>query len=147
MPNAGLSFRANALLPPPPHDPRERIIVSRAGAWEVRAFAETDPKFDYLIRHGMWHLQLWHPGERVSILTASALTAGCYELFPVRRRTARVGSRQEVVALIAGRPGLVAPSVGTLAVLEAWFVEETVVRWCGHDAGAARVPSTPKERT
>jgi hypothetical protein len=131
MPTPNLIERPGRLLPPPPHDPRERIILSRTGDWEVRAFAEGDPKFHYLLRHGMWHLQLWHSGRGVSILTPSALTAGHYEIFSVRGRTVRVRSAAEVVALVERHHDVAAPSVGILTVLEAWFVEEIVAQGAG----------------
>src|SRR5687768_16947328 len=90
--------QAQVRLPPPPHDPRDRIVVSRAGQWEVRVFSESDPKFVYLMTHGMWHLQLFHPTRGISVLTPSALTRQCYELFPIRGWKARVSWGSDVRA-------------------------------------------------
>jgi hypothetical protein len=55
--------------PPPPHDPRERELVLTLRGWQVRLFGEN--KFQYFVRHGFWHVQLWHVEARVSVLTPS----------------------------------------------------------------------------
>ena len=70
--------------PPPPHDPRERICLGLMDEWEVRIFARSDCKFQYLARKKMLHVQLWHPVVWVSVLTPSQLTAGRFELFPFK---------------------------------------------------------------
>jgi hypothetical protein len=96
--------------------------VSRAGDWEVRVFARTDFRYRYLVGHGMWHLQLWHSGRGVSVLTPSALTRDCYEIFPIRGGRARVRWNSDVRALVEAHHEIAVPSAGTMAVLEAWFV-------------------------
>lgn len=73
--------------PPPPHDPRERDLAFVLRDWEIRLF--TGRKFQYFVERGFWHLQLWHPGTNVSILTPSRLTCGHYEVFPVAGWKAR----------------------------------------------------------
>lgn len=66
--------------PPPPHDPRERERIATAGPWEVLQFAADDSRIRYFAPRRMLHLQLWHPGRRISILTPSLITDGLYEV-------------------------------------------------------------------
>jgi len=82
MGSRALSFVAREALSrapwlPPPHDPRERDLVLASGEWEVRIFSGR--KFQYFVTRGFWHLQLWHPDARVSLLSPSRLTHGFYE--------------------------------------------------------------------
>src|SRR5688500_11007904 len=75
--------RAHANAPmPPPHDPEERELAQTIDAWEVRVFA--DAKFGFFVQRGLWHVQLWHPYARVSVLTPSRLTGGAYEILSAR---------------------------------------------------------------
>jgi hypothetical protein len=104
---------------PPPHDPGDRVAVAWAGRWEVRQFAGEDARLAYFRSRGFHHLQLWHPGARISILTPSRLTAGRYEAWPEGsdRFSAvtwrELASRLESVEL----PGAV-----EVLALESWFV-------------------------
>jgi hypothetical protein len=109
-------------LPPPPHDPSERVLVARADAWEVRAFPPGDPKHAYFATRELLHLQLWHPAAGVSLLTPSRLTAGAYELFPIEgwKRAAR--SAEEARRLARYAHGVELPSPLRLAALIEWHV-------------------------
>ncbi|MCA9690593.1 MAG: hypothetical protein R3A51_09190 [Nannocystaceae bacterium] len=69
--------------PPPPHDPRERILQRLLGPWHVRQFPPGDARLAYFTPRGLLHLQLWHPEAGVSVLTPSRLTNGRFEVFPV----------------------------------------------------------------
>lgn len=69
-------------------EPEELACV--AGEWEVRLF--TDVRFGYFVKRGLWHVQLWHPRARVSVLTPSRLTLGAYELHAANRPKRRVAS-------------------------------------------------------
>lgn len=62
------------------HHPHARIPVAEHGGWEVRAWAWNDERHAWLARHGLLHLQLWHPGRAISVLTPSRATAGKYEV-------------------------------------------------------------------
>ena len=112
--------------PPPPHDPRERVVLCPADDWQVRAFLFTDPRFEYLAPRGLWHIQLWHPQAGVSILTPSALTMDCYEIFPIRTWKRRAGTYEELSALLQTFHDIMPPSVGMLNGLQALFVRGPV---------------------
>ncbi len=90
--------------PPPPHDPRERELVLRVDGWEVRLFGEH--KFQYFVRHGLWHAQLWQPEARVSVLTPSRLTCELYEVFPIAAWKARAESYAELSEMIEREHGV-----------------------------------------
>ena len=111
--------------PPPPHDPRERICVASVGGWEVRVFPDGDPRGAYLARHGMAHLQLWHPAQRVSVLTPSRLTAGSYELFPYGGWKFACPDLEDLLRALDEEHGLALVPPARLRALETWFVERT----------------------
>jgi hypothetical protein len=104
---------------PSPHDPWERCALAWVGEWDVRQFSTADPKLDYFRRRGFLHLQLWHPGARISILTPSRLTAGNFEAW------AQGGERFAVSRwndLGAHFEGIALPTATEVAALESWFV-------------------------
>ncbi len=106
--------------PPPPHDPRERQLVSCVAGWELRLFGEQ--QFQYFVRHGLWHLQLWHPEARVSVLSPSRLTQALYEAFPIAGWKGRAAGHAQLTALVHGEHGLDLPREATLFELERAFV-------------------------
>ena len=108
--------------PPPPHDPRERVPLIEVEGWEVRCFARSDPKRDYFISRGFWHLQLWYAARGVSVLTPSRLTAGRWELYPYRGWKATASDEEGVVRLLRGEHHVTLPGVPWLRALERWFV-------------------------
>jgi len=146
-----IALRLVPPAPPPPHDPGERIRVAWAGNWEVRQFAPDDPKLEYFRSRGFLHLQLWHPGEWISILTRSRLTAGHFEMWrpgPVR------GPATSWSAVVARLGGVRAPSATEVFALESWFIERQepaslrLLRrwWRGRDGRAAAGPPAPPAR-
>ena len=69
-------------MPPPPHDPQDRVVLDVIDGWEVRVF-EPGGLFDrYFKERGYDHLQLWHPPSGFSLLTPSRLTRNEFEVFP-----------------------------------------------------------------
>jgi hypothetical protein len=62
------------------------VVDERAG-WQLLATAHNDPRHRYLAARGMLHLQLFHAGQELSLLTPSPLTAGRYELWRAGERT------------------------------------------------------------
>jgi hypothetical protein len=108
--------------PPPPHDPRERVLVATAGAFEVRAFPPSDPKHAYFAARALLHLQLWHPSAGVSLLTPSRLTRNAYELFPVDGWKRAVRSAEDARRLARYAHGVELPSPLQLAALIEWHV-------------------------
>lgn len=107
--------RAKA-YPPPPHDPRERDRLLSLGDWEIRLFGEH--KFQYFVRHGFWHLQLWHEAGGVSVLTPSRLTHLQYEAFPIAGWKARAPTFEDLSALVVGEHGICLPNPLQLRSIE-----------------------------
>ena len=137
-----------ACWPPPPHDPRERVVLTRADDWQVRSFLLTDPKFEYFAPRGLWHLQLWHPEAGISILTPSGLTLDRYEVFPIGEWKWRVKSHEELVSLLDGVHGVQPPSAGTLHNLESFFVHDPVRDFFAARGGVVAARAlTARERT
>jgi hypothetical protein len=112
--------------PPPPHDPRERELIATVCDWEIRLFAER--QFQYLVRNGFWHVQLWHPEARVSVLTPSRLTRDRYEVFPIAGWKAGAKNYQELAKLIADEHSVsLLPELG-LRELELILVQRVQTR-------------------
>jgi hypothetical protein len=115
--------------PPPPHDPRERAVLFHiAGGWEVRAFPRDDRRFAYFVPRGLWHLQLWHPSRRISILTPSRLTRGLYEIFPVNGWKTAAPDIDELRSAVESAHAVTLPGPAALAALELWLVHGEVRR-------------------
>jgi hypothetical protein len=116
--------------PPPPHDPRERELALMTDGWEVRLF--TGRKFQYFVTRGLWHLQLWHPTARVSVLTPSRLTRGLYEAFPIARWKASAPDYEKLVTLLAGLNHALLPDRGLVLTLERRLVDDVVESAVAH---------------
>ena len=110
--------------PPPPHDPRERELALTIGGWEVRLFGGR--MFAYFVTRGLWHMQLWHPIARISILTPSRLTRGCYEAFPLASWKAQAPDYEGLVRLITGLRPTPLPSAADVLRLERALVYDVV---------------------
>lgn len=110
--------------PPPPHDPRERELVMVLTGWEVRLFS--GPKFQYFAPRGFWHVQLWHPEARVSVLTPSRLTSGFYEAYPIANWKAQASDYDRLVSLIAGTHSASLPRKAEIVRIEKAFVNDVV---------------------
>lgn len=110
--------------PPPPHDPRERELALVVAGWEVRLFGGR--KFDYFVTHGFWHLQLWHPEARVSILTPSRLTRGLYEAYPIANWKAQAPDYDKLATLLDGLVEAKLPERVAVLRLELALVAEVV---------------------
>lgn len=65
----------------PLHDPSDRVAIGALDhGWQVRAFAPNDRRFVYCVPRRMFHLQLWHEGGQISVITPSRLTCERFEL-------------------------------------------------------------------
>ncbi|XXX73227.1 hypothetical protein WMF30_36820 [Sorangium sp. So ce134] len=118
--------------PPPPHDPRERELALVVAGWEVRVFVGR--KFEYFVARGFWHLQLWHPEARVSVLTPSRLTRGLYEAYPIANWKAQAPDYDKLVTLLGGLFAAKLPEKSAVLRLERALVAEVV-------RGSGGVPS------
>src|SRR5262245_44318024 len=120
--------------PPPPHDPRERVVVAVVDGWEIRAFPPDDSKVAYFVTRGFLHVQLWHPQARVSVLTPSRLTAGRFEAFPCGGWKAPVEATAHLRSLVERTHGVAMPAAARLAAIIEWYVR-------AEERRAARPPS------
>jgi hypothetical protein len=108
-----------APLPPSPHDPREREVVSTVGTWQIRQFPASDAKLAYFTGRGFLHVQLWHPEHRVSVLTPSRLTGGRFEVWAAGADRVSVS---RWAAIGEALPGVAVPGAVEIAAVERWFV-------------------------
>jgi hypothetical protein len=115
------------VAPPPPHDPTERVLVTRIDGWEVRDFAPDDSRYSYFLRYGFAHLQLWHAASGVSLLTPSRLTADQYELFPFAGWKLRHADWATLRALVAREHAVSLPALVELRAVERWFVRRLTI--------------------
>lgn len=70
-------------MPPPPHDPRDRVLLDVIEGWEIRVFEPGSRMERYFSDCGFDHLQLWHASLGFSLLTPSRLTEGRFEVYPL----------------------------------------------------------------
>lgn len=112
--------------PPPPHDPRERELTLVVEGWEVRLF--TGRMLEYFVPRGFWHLQLWHPHARVSVLTPSRLTCGMYEAYPVANWKAQAPDYDKLATLVGGLFTAKLPDRSVMMRLERALVTDLVRR-------------------
>lgn len=108
--------------PPPPHDPRERELAKRIGDWEIRLFGGR--MFQYFVSRGFWHLQLWSPSARVSVLSPSRLTCGFYEAYPVADWKAREPTYDRIAQVLAKEHGIDLPNAATMLAVEKAMVSD-----------------------
>jgi len=83
--------------------------------WDVYAFDPTSEVHHYMARREMFHLQLWHPQARVSILTSSALTENQFELYPFQGWKLRTDTWQEISDLLMAGMYLKVPRADQIA--------------------------------
>lgn len=105
--------------PPPPHDPRERVVVARARRWDVRQFPTDDAKFRYFASRGYLHLQLWDATCSVSILTPSRLTDGNFEIWTASAGFIVAPAWRDVVSVL---PHHDLPGPARLRALDRWLI-------------------------
>ncbi|MBX3225658.1 MAG: hypothetical protein KIT84_31230 [Labilithrix sp.] len=110
--------------PPPPHDPRDREEAYALGEWQVRV--ATGRMFEYFVPRGLWHVQLWHPETRISILTPSRLTMGAWEAFPLQTWKARRETWSSLALALAAEHDVKLPSAAEVAWVESTFVHGLV---------------------
>jgi hypothetical protein len=111
-------------MPAPPHDPRERELALIVEGWEARIFSGR--KYEYFVTRGFWHLQLWHPGARISVLTPSRLTCGFYEAAPQPGWRMQAPSYCVLRNMLAGMSSVGLPPHSSIADVERTLVDEVV---------------------
>lgn len=120
----GPELDRDGLSPPPPHNPVERELAMRVGAWEVRVFGGR--KLEYFVSRGFWHLQLWHPDAGISILTPSRLTRGLYEAFPIACWKIQAPDYDKLISLLQGTRGVALPAAVDVLRMERALVRDVV---------------------
>jgi hypothetical protein len=80
-------------------------------------------KFQYFVRNGFWHVQLWQPLARVSVLTPSRLTRDRYEVFPIAGWKVGAQKYTELAKLIADAHSVALLPELALLELERLFVQ------------------------
>jgi hypothetical protein len=107
--------------PPPPHDPRERVLVTTVSNWQVRVYVEARART--LAPKGLWQVQLWEPDAQLSVLTASRATDGAYEVLCMPDGwKVRVMTRADLSKLMRREHAGAFVSEPALARLERWLV-------------------------
>jgi hypothetical protein len=104
---------------PPLHATCDRELVAELGGWELRQYAQSDPRRGYFAAKGYAHVQLWNPATRVSVLTPSRLTGGGFEVWCEGERFA-ASTWGDVAVALAGVVAL--PGRHELRAVERWFV-------------------------
>lgn len=90
-------------------------------------FATDDARLSYLAARQMLHLQLWHEGLGVSVLTPSRLTGGLYEvMLAAHADRGRTPSQGALRAALSEALGLDLPPERQLARWTTWFVDRYV---------------------
>jgi hypothetical protein len=96
----------------------------RLGTWEVRI--STGRAFEYFVPRGLWHVQLWHPDARISILTPSRLTGGAFEAFPSRGWKARASAYPSLREWLESEHRVELPNDADIAWVERVLVDRIV---------------------
>ncbi len=91
-----------------------RALVFWLDEWDVRMSVPESTEHRLLVVNGMFHLQLWHPQARLSILTPSPLTGNQFEVSPILGNTFRSSSYGEVAAVVEAARRVKMPSVDEL---------------------------------
>jgi hypothetical protein len=126
----------------PAHSPTGRDILFESRGWQIRGFNAEHPASQHFAVRGWSHLQLWHEGFGISILTPSRLTESCFEIRLPDRRIARLSTREDVEAMLWDYWALTLPSSSAVFAAHRWFVDhmEMMVR----GSGAVSNPPTPQ---
>ena len=106
---------------PPPHNPKDRVIIAHLKQWQLLQYPPNDPKLAYLKLRRIIQLQLWLPLEQLSIITPSRLTNNLYEIFPIYDWKKSVASYSEVRTLVESHFKIAPPDQNEL--------EEAIYTW------------------
>lgn len=114
------------IVPPFPHDPRDRCWIYETRGWHIRMLAVNDPRRRSCVARGLLHLQLWHVEQQVSILTPSNMTNGSFECWKGGQR-ARLCGYPHLMQFMAQEFGLRLPCYGVVQHFENLFVHSSYV--------------------
>lgn len=111
----------------PLHAPDEReVIATLTDGWEVRQFRTHDRRLSYFAKRGFAHVQLWHAGQRVSIVTPSRLTAGMFDAWQNGLRWS--APTWPALASVLAPAGITVLARHEARAIERWFVLPTESR-------------------
>jgi len=114
------------LRPPELHDPCERACLSEFGGWSLWSTPRNIPEYTDIVRSGALHMQLFHSGACVSILTPSSLTDNHYELWTPAQRM-RVCCYHHVAEKLVELGAPPPPCPGILSRFTAWFLHAPMI--------------------
>ena len=109
------------IQPPAPHDPSARACLSDVGDWSLWSTPRNIPNYTQIVRSGQLHMQLWHAGANISILTPSSSTNHHYELWTPNLRM-RICCYQHVAEKLAEFRGPLLPCPNIISHFAAWFI-------------------------
>ena len=94
------------------HVESSRALVFWLGDWDVRMSEPGSNEHRLLVVNGMFHIQLWHPEARLSVLTPSPLTDHQFEVANVMGNRFRTDSYDEMAAVVQAARHVKMPGVG-----------------------------------
>lgn len=92
------------------HNENLRSLVYWLGEWDVRIYRPCSDVHRLLAVNGMYHLQLWHPESRTSLLTPTALTEHQFEVSPLFGGAFHSHSYAELAAVLNAARGIELPA-------------------------------------
>ena len=126
------------------HTEREKSLVYWLGEWDVRMSEPKSELHRLLVINGMFHLQLWHPESKTSILTPSPITDELFEATPLFGSEFRAASYAEIRSVVQAARQIEPPSAQLLmdvfyAMFEefAWHLPGAIMPFISFDEAAA----------
>ena len=126
------------------HSGHQKSLVYWLGEWDVRMSEPNSDLHRLLVINGMFHLQLWHPESKTSLLTPSPITDQLFAVTPLFGGEFRAQSYREIRSVIRAARKIVPPSPQELmdvfyAMFEefAWHIPNAVMPFVSFDEAAA----------
>ena len=116
------------------HDHHRRALVFWLGEWEVLMYRPCSDMHHLLVVNGMFHLQLWHPESKTSILTPTALTDGKFEVAPLFGSEFRTDSYEDLAPILEAARNLLIPHAARVS--DVFFAMFSEFAWRIPDAAA-----------
>jgi len=109
------------------HSESGRGLVFWLDEWDVRMSVATSDEHRLLVVNGMFHIQLWHPQAKLSVLTPSPLTGHQFEASSLLGKPFRSESYDELAAVVRAALHVDMPHVDR--VREVFFAMCTEFLW------------------
>ena len=122
------------------HSEQQKSLVYWLGEWDVRMSEPHSDLHRLLVINGMFHLQLWHPESKTSVLTPSPITDQLFEVTPLFGGEFRAKTYSEIRSVVQAARKVVPPSPQELmdvfyAMFEefAWHIPNAVMPFVSFD--------------